>query len=390
MARFLMSRRRTGRCLVKARGRTRLPKVVSRHALTATKTVRGAVLAFHVVKTAGLLVNLVAFPTLRPVRADGAGTSLLVPARDEAGRLRRTLPGLLAQPADEILVLDDGSRDGTAQVVSAHAARDARLRLVSGTPLPPGWAGKNWACHQLAAEANGELLVFCDADVTLSPGALSAVWREIQAQRAEVFSVFPRQLTVTFGERLLVPAIEEVLLGFLPHPLLDAPVPAAATANGQLLAFRRAAYDRMGGHAAVAGALVEDVALARRARAHGIKLGLALGGNLITARMYDGYRDAVRGFGKSLHAGRRPWLIAVAVWQVVAHTLPWPAWLSGGSRAWRWAAVLGLAGRALTNAKTGRRGYSEAALAPLAAVAALPVYAVALRRTARWKGRRYP
>jgi hypothetical protein len=353
-------------------------------------TVRGAVLAFHAVKTAGLLVNLITFPTLRPARADGVRTSILVPARDEEVRLRRTLPGLLAQPADEILVLDDGSRDGTASVVSGYAARDARLRLVTGTPPPPGWAGKNWACHRLAAEATGELLVFCDADVTLAPGALSAVRYQIQAQRAEVFSVFPRQRTVTFGERLLVPAIDEVLLGFLPHPLLDTPVPAAATANGQLLVFRRAAYDRMGGHAAVAGALVEDVALARRARAHGLKLGLALGGNLVTARMYRGYGDAVRGFGRSLHAGRGPWLVAAAVWQVVAHTLPWPAWLFGGRRTWRWAAVLGLAGRALTNAKTGRHHYPEAALAPLAPVAALPVYAVALRRTARWKGRRYP
>lgn len=131
--------------------------------------------------------------------------------------------------------------------------------------------------------------MLCDADVTLSPGALSAARHQIRAQRAEVFSVFPRQCTLTWGERLLVPVIDETLLGFLPHPPPGGP--AAATANGRLPAFHRAAYHRLGGHTAVAGAPAEDVVLARRARAHGLKLGLAPGGNLVTARMYGGYRD---------------------------------------------------------------------------------------------------
>ena len=345
------------------------------------------VLGFHLTRTAGLVVNLAAFPVLRPASRPGPRTSILVPARDEAGALPGTLPGLLAQPADEILVLDDGSRDGTAAVVTAFAGRDERVRLITGTPPPPGWIGKNWACHQLAAAATGDLLVFCDADVTLAPGALSAVHQQLHAQRADVFSVFPRQRTETVGERLLVPLVDETLLGFLPHPLLDAPAPAAATANGQLLAFHRTAYERIGGHAAVAGSIVEDLALARRARALGLRLGLALGGHLVSARMYTGYRDAVRGFGKSLHAGRRSWLLAGVAWQFVAYSLPW---LCVRRRAWRWAAVLGLAQRVLAAAKTGRRGYLEAVLLPVTAPAVVPVVAVALRGTTRWKGRTYP
>jgi glycosyltransferase involved in cell wall biosynthesis len=351
----------------------------------------GLVLAFHVVKVAGLASNLSAFPTLATgQRAPGRPrTSILVPARNEADRLPETLPGLLRQPADEILVLDDASTDGTAAVVAAVA--DPRLRLLRGSPPPAGWVGKNWACHQLARAATGDLLVFCDADVRLRPGALEAVWANCRRQRADVFSVFPRQITGSLGERLLVPLIDENLLAFLPHRLLDADVPSAAAANGQLLAFRRRAYRAVGGHEAVRDRIVEDLALARRSRRLGLKLGLALGGDLVATRMYDGYGDAVRGLGKSLraaHGGSDLALAATYAWNLTAYTVPWLRWRRG--RAWRWAAVLGLVERALVNAKTGRGSYAEAALVPVTAPAAAPMYAVALRRVARWKGRRYP
>jgi hypothetical protein len=349
------------------------------------RLLRLAVLAYHLLKLGGLLVNLVTFPVLR--RRPDAGAprvSLLVPARDEEARLPATLAGLEAQPALEILVLDDRSADGTAGVVTGSG--DDRVRLLEGEPCPVGWVGKNWACHQLAKAARGDVLVFVDADVTLAPGALAAVLHELRTQRADLLSVFPRQVTGTLGERLLVPLIDETLLGFLPHPLLDVPLAAsAATANGQLLAFRRAAYDRLGGHAGVAGEIVEDVALARRTRAAGLKLGLALGGDLVQARMYDGYRTTVAGFGKSLraaHGGSRALLALSAAWHLAAYTLPW-------LRGWRVVAALGLVERLLVNAKTGRGSWAEAALVPVTAPAALPVYAVAWRRAARWKGREY-
>lgn len=349
------------------------------------------VAAFHLAKLVGLVGNLGAFPTLTPGdrTTDRWRTSLLVPARDEALRLPRTLPGLLAQPAEEILVLDDGSSDGTAAVVAGF--RDPRLSLVVGADRPAGWIGKNWACHQLADRATGDLLVFCDADVTLRPGALEAVWGQINRQRADVFSIFPRQEAATLGERLLVPLIDENLLSFLPHPLLDTPVRAAAAANGQLIAFRRKAYLAVGGHAAVAGRIVEDLALARRSRRMGLKLGLALGGDLVSARMYDGYGSTVRGLGKSLraaHAESDLVLAASAAWHLAAYTLPWLRWRAG--RTWRLAASLGLVERLLVNIKTGRGSYREVALVPFIAPAALPVYLIALRRRTEWRGRSYP
>jgi len=170
--------------------------------------------------------------------------------------------------------------------------------------------------------------------------------------------VFPRQITGTIGERLLVPLIDETLLAFLPHWLLELPVRSAATANGQVLAFRRAAYDHLGGHEAVFDQILEDVAIARRSRRLGLRLGLALGGDVVKARMYEAY------------------------------TLPWLLW--SRDPAWRAAAFLGVAQRLLTNAKTGRGAYLESALVPVTPLAALPVFAVAARERARWKGRSYP
>jgi glycosyltransferase involved in cell wall biosynthesis len=370
------------------------------------RALAGAVAAFHAVKLAGVTANLVMFPTLRQqaasrhnpqaapgssARAGRPATSLLVPARDEARRLPAALVGLLAQDVTEIVVLDDQSSDATAAVVRQAAAADPRVRLVRGAPLPAGWTGKNWACRQLAAAARGELLVFCDADVLLAPAALDACWAQMCAQRADVFSVFPRQRTATLGERLLVPLIDDVLLAFLPHCLLRLPVPAAATANGQLLMFRRGCYDLLGGHAAVAGELAEDLVLARRARRAALRLGLVLGGDLVGARMYAGYRESVRGFGKSLraaHGGHDLALAGTAAWHLLAYTVPWLA--CRRDRAWRVAAVLGLAQRVLVNVKTGRGALAEAALVPVTPLATLPAYALAFRRTAHWKGRPYP
>jgi glycosyltransferase involved in cell wall biosynthesis len=359
------------------------------------KALARAVIAFHAVKLAGLVANRFMFPVLSrpdpaPARSAGLDVSLLVPARDEGRRLPAALPGLLAQDVAEIVVLDDQSSDDTAAVVRLAARADPRVRLVPGTPPPPGWTGKNWACHQLAAIARGDILLFCDADVLLAPGAVDACAAQMRAQHAEVFSVFPRQRTGTLGERLLVPLIDDVLLAFLPHCLLRLPVPSAATANGQLLMFRRGAYETLGGHAAVAGDINEDLALARRTRRAGLRLGLALGGDLVSARMYAGYRECVPGFGKSLraaHGGHAAALALTAAWHLLAYTAPWLAWRR--RPLWRAAAVLGLVQRLLVNAKTGRGAPGEAALVPVTPLAALPVYALALRRSARWKGRSY-
>jgi Glycosyl transferase family 21 len=363
-------------------------------------TLRRAVTAFLLLKLSLLILNLWQFPVLgrRPEVSPRASSpaarprvSLLVPMRNEAARLAASVPAMLTQDADDIVLLDDESDDDTGALARALVAGHPRARVEDGDPAPPGWVGKNWACQQLAAKASGSLLVFCDADVLLAEGAIDAVIAEMQGQRADVFSVFPRQITGTLGEHLITPLIDDVLLCFLPFWLLSADVPRAATANGSLLAFTRPAYGRCGGFAAVRGELVEDVAIARRARKAGLKLGLALGGPLVATRMYHGYREVRRGMSRGLlpvTGGSPTRLVLGAGWHLLAYTLP--LGLAPRRPGWRLPLALGVAERALVEVKTGRRTVWQAALMPLSPLAAAPIIARALRRNHRWKGRVYP
>ena len=362
---------------------------------------RGLVTAFLMLKLCVLILNVLRFPVLGRPGADPRASStptrqqplisLLVPMRNEAARLAESIPGMLAQHADEIVLLDDESTDGTGELARSLLAGHPRARVEDGLPAPPGWAGKSWACHQLAAHAAGSLLVFCDADVLLAEGAIDAVIAQMHDQRADVFSVFCRQITASLGEHLITPLIDDVLLCFLPFGLLSADIPAAATASGALLVFTRPAYDQLGGFAAVRGEIVEDVAIARRTRRAGLKLGLALGGQQAATRMYCGYREVLAGMSRGLlpvTGGSRTALVLGAGWHLLAYTLPWV--LAPRRSRWLVPVVLGVTERALVEVKTGRRAVWQALLMPLSPMAAAPIVMRALRGNQRWKGRLYP
>jgi hypothetical protein len=355
------------------------------------------VAAFLSAQAAVLLLNLVAFPLLG-ARAGRAGAargrrrprvSLLVPARNEAETLPTTLPTFLAQGADEVLVLDDGSSDATPAIL---AAADG-LRVLAGAPLPPGWSGKNWACHQLARAATGEVLVFTDADVAWRPGALDRVVAELEATGAGLLSAWPRQRCITLGERLVVPLVDLLLLANLPHPLVRAlPFASLAGANGQLMAWRRDAYELVGGHAALPGEVLEDVRLAHRAKRLGVPLTLRLGGPWLETRMYRGWDEVVAGFGKNVLAaagGSPTALVGVWLLNLMAYTLPWL--LAWWDPRWWALAGAGLALRLASNAKAGRATW-EALLQPFGPVALTAIVARALARGGgyAWKGRSYP
>ncbi len=269
--------------------------------------------------------------------------SVLVPARNEAATIERSLRGLLAQSYGqvEILVLDDDSSDGTGAIVASMAAADARLRLLTGRPLPAGWLGKNWACHQLADVARGQVLLFADADVTWSPGALEAIVTEMDRNKADLLAVWPTQQAETPAERLTVPLMALVVLGFLPWPLVHhTRFASLAAANGQCLAFRRDAYRACGGHRGVRDHVLEDVALARRAKHAGQRLRLVDAHGQVRCRMYRSWREVRHGFGKNIlagYGGSVAWLgLATAfywslfawpwLWLLVGLVAPGPGW----------------------------------------------------------------
>jgi chlorobactene glucosyltransferase len=330
--------------------------------------------------------------------------SILVPARDEAQVIGQTVRQLLAQdyPNFELIILDDQSSDCTGAVAVQAANGDSRLRIIQGALLPVGWLGKNWACQQLAGQARGELLVFSDADVGWGSGALSALVGAMQARKAGVFTVWPTQVCEGWAERLVVPLMMLAVLAYLPE--LGArylPFVSLAAANGQCLAFRRKAYQRLGGHAAVRAKVVEDVAFARLAKRTGLRVVMALGSNQITCRMYHSWAEVRQGFGKNILAGHGDWpgfLVASTIFHWLIFLGPW-MWLFLGwelalGSGWPWSPLsliaLGLGIRAITAAITRQR-VGDALLMPFSVIMMSVVAAQALiwhfTGGPYWKGR---
>ena len=257
-----------------------------------------------------VLVNMTAGPFLRRfgTRAEHSSPtslSILIPARNEERNIGILLEHLRAQEYRDfsVVVLDDGSGDATAEIVRGHAREDARIRLIAGEALPPGWTGKNWACHQLSRAADGDILLFVDADVRPSPHAVADTLGAFTTHQADAVSAFPQQILHGAAARLIVPVMDLILYGFLPLPLVHRTrTPSLAAANGQWIAFRRDAYERIGGHAGVRTDIVEDIALARRVKRHGGTMLLTAGAGSVACRMYEGFAEVREGFSKNFFA----------------------------------------------------------------------------------------
>ena len=256
------------------------------------------------------LSNMALMVRLRPnsSKADLSQLSILIPARNEAAVIGRTVRQLLNQSSQpfELILLDDGSSDGTAEKALAAASGDPRFKVMQGEALPSGWLGKNWACYQLSklAKPSSQIILFADADVTWEEGGLNALMLEFERSNAALLSVWPTQETVSWAEKLVVPLMKFVILNYLPlvgvHYI---PLPAFAAANGQCMLFRRHIYDHVGGHATARKQIVEDVYLARSTKIFGFNLRLVDGGGLIGCRMYNRWSEIQNGFGKNILAG---------------------------------------------------------------------------------------
>ncbi len=332
-------------------------------------------MAFVIAITFGLLVvalttilNVLTFPRLRPVPQlkNAPKVSLLIPARNEAVVIGRTVSTLLAQSYTnfEVIVLDDHSQDGTGELAREAAKGDARLRVLEGEPLPEGWLGKNWACQQLSQAATGEWLIFTDADVNWSPQALNSLVTTAVRSQADMLTVWPTQETITWPERLVVSLMALAIVGYLPVVAVNHTswTPFAA-ANGQCLMFRRKIYREIGEHRIARNQIVEDVYLARRTKAKGYKLYMVDGQSQVRCRMYHDWKTVRDGFAKNILAGHGNSLIFLALSTVFHWSLfvfPWlwliAALVTGHPLIWPLMLVaLGVGVRALTAAMTQQR-----------------------------------
>ena len=330
--------------------------------------------------------------------------SVLVPARNEAGSIGACLSALGQQtgvPHLEILVYDDRSTDHTTQVVNHHTD-DPRVTLVSGTQEPPaGWLGKNWACHQLALQASGEVLCFVDADVVLQPHALAATVEMLQQSIAassgsthiDAVCPYPRQLAATPAERLVQPLLQWSWLTFLPLAVAEAsPRESLSAANGQLLVIERRAYASIGGHAAISHEVLEDVALFRALKRVGRRGVIADGTRLAECRMYEGWSELVDGYTKSLWSafGSRSHATAVVTGLAVLYVVPAVAAVRGS----KWGATgyaAAVIGRAAVAQHTGARVFPDVLAHPASITLFGYLTVVSWRRKSRgrltWKQR---
>jgi len=333
--------------------------------------------------------------------------SVLIPARNEERVIERCLRSMLASRdvEFEVIVLDDGSTDRTGGIVRALAARDARVRLETGAALPEGWSGKQHACWTLARHARHGLLIFADADLWVEPDALARIAAFMERTGVALASGVPRQVTGTFSERLLIPLIQFVLLGFLPlDRMRRTRDPGASAGCGQLFVARRADYVACGGHYAIRATLHDGTKLPRAFRAAGLATDLFDATPIVTCRMYFNDADVWRGLGRSAHeAMGAPKIIGPATFVLLAgQVLPVALLLAGAGGAplsplaWA-AALLGTAASFLPRFIAAARFHQSwlgALLHPLGILALLAINGWACLRSLRgrpaeWKGRLY-
>ena len=335
---------------------------------------------------------------LAPLPATGApAVSVLIPARNEEAGIGAACAAVLANEGVdlELIVLDDHSTDRTREILAAIG--DPRLRVAGAPDLPPGWSGKQHACAHLATLARHELMVFADADVRLSPDAVSRMAGFMQRNDVGLASGFPRQIVRTWSEVLLLPLIQFLLLGYLPMALMRRSVsPAFGAGCGQLFIARRAAYVRAGGHAAIRASLHDGIKLPRAFRAAGIPTSLFDATDIAACRMYTNAGDLWEGLTKNATEGMAT-AKALPVWTAIlgiGQVLP-PLLLAiepGALSAAALAASLGL--RCLL-AWRFRQPKLSVLLHPFGVAALLVVQWAAQVRAARgmpatWRGRAYP
>ena len=369
--------------------------------------------ALFVLWTPALLRQRPRIAAYAPPAEDAAPlVSIIVPARNEAHNIAQCVSTLLdsAYARREIIVVDDGSVDGTGDIARALAERsDGAVQVIDGAPLPEGWFGKPWACWQGYRASRGEVLLFVDADARQEPELIGHAVGALEAERADLVTVLPRQRLRSFWERAVMPQLLLAIMMRYPSAgwVNRSRRPRDVIANGQFIMVRRSAYEEVGGHEAVRHEVAEDLRLAQHFVAQGKKLFLAHASELMETRMYRSLGEIVEGWTKNLALGGRhvvePWLAPLAPWLAAAALLlfwcapplvlaAWPlGFVSGRAGVWAGGATaLSLLGWTMAYAGLRVRP-TNAPLYPLgAAIAAWIFVRSALRGgRVRWKGREY-
>jgi glycosyltransferase involved in cell wall biosynthesis len=258
--------------------------------------------------------SLAKAPNLPPVPSGLHSTptiSVVIPAYNEEINIRDCVQAVLASELDdpqklEIWIADDESEDSTGAIAQALAAQDTRVKVISVPSRPQNqiWRGKNWACANATPHATGEYLLFIDADVRLEPGAIAAAIAEARAHQSDLLSCAPEIVCGCLAEWLVQPIMMSILaVGFNFETVNDPSALESAFAAGPFMLFKRVAYEKVGGHRAIASEPVEDVELAKLIKGSGFKLRYILGLGLVKVRMYRSFAALWEGWTKNFYMG---------------------------------------------------------------------------------------
>jgi glycosyltransferase involved in cell wall biosynthesis len=332
--------------------------------------------------------------------------SVLIPARNEEGNIREAVEHALASKGVdlEVIVLDDHSEDATAEILRELAAADPRVRCEPAPNLPPGWCGKQHACWVLASLASHDVLMFVDADVHLAPDAAARAVAFLEQRGAALVSGFPREITESLGEKLVIPLVQFILLGFLPIGRMRRYAsPAYAAGCGQLIVARRHPYFQVDGHRSIRASLHDGIMLPRAFRRAGLMTDIFDATNLASCHMYGSFGKVWAGLAKNAREGLGsnatilPFTVLLLGGQVLPFLLlPWSITAAGGPATTVFSAAaagLGVLPRLIAVPRF-RQSLLGALLHPLgvAALVAIQWYALiaqSLGRAAVWRGRTY-
>ena len=265
-----------------------------------------AAAVFTLLAAAALPVNLAAIPKLSDRRAMPPArpprVSVVIPARNEEQEVERTVRSHLSSdyPDLQVVVVDDRSTDRTPAILVALAQQDSRLVVVAGTDPPPGWLGKPHALWLGAQRANGDVLLFADADTRYHAAALAESVAVLEADRFDLVALFPRLETRGFWENVLLPFLSIAVFLGLAFLAVGRRFGSLALGAGAGNLVRRRAYDAVGGHAALRDSVVDDVRLAVEVKRAGFRVGAVRAEDRVAVRIYTGFREVWDGFTKNL------------------------------------------------------------------------------------------
>lgn len=316
---------------------------------------------------------------------------VLVPLRNEAENIKDLVVTLSQQEGDfHFYLLDDNSEDLTHELLNQYTKGDSRFTVIKGAPLAQGWIGKTWALQQLFDQSKEEVLVSIDADVRLAPNAIARSVATLKSTSLDFISPYPRQIALSFGERMIQPLLQWSWLTTVPLRIAEkSSQPSMAIANGQFFVVRRMAIEKIGGYKVVKNAVIDDVFLARELIRHGFHGTVINGASIANCRMYTSWTSIKSGYGKSLNKAFGGALGAsfVVLFLFFTSILPFVLSLSGSFYGWL-GYVLIVFSRMLSAIKTRGR-IVDSFLHPISATLLifLIIHSFRVRSSVTWKGR---